>query len=229
MLQKIGISLLITISVSLIGFVLWFTSSVEPSTYEWQGEVLGDVQKLTITEVSSFNPQCVSCRETHKTIIDGVSAAGDKVDYRFRILLKPSSFSPEDSAIVTGYHTDDIIAYCLSPQVDLVSEETFNKFLVQAFENGVVSALDSIFLLPKKRQQIDDCVKVVGGDDQTLIGQYLSQSEYFSQMSSPLILLQAPGVAPVVVQSSIENINNIFAIMQSDPEVVLRGLTNQLE
>lgn len=229
MVRNIIIALVVAVSVSLITFFIWSTAPVNPSTYDWQGEILGDVQKLTITEINSLDTECQSCRDIHRAIMDGVSATGDKVDYRFRILIKPSSFSPEDPAIITSYNTNDIIAYCLSPQVGLVSEATFHSFLTLAFENNSEYALENIFLLPKHRQQINDCIKVVGGNEQTLIGKYLSQSEHFRQLSSPLVLLQAPGVAPVVVQSSIDNINSIFETIQNDPEIVLRGLSNQLE
>lgn len=225
-MRNIILVLAAAVLILLSGFVLWSFSAPAPASYEWQGPVLGEVDKLTIVEVNSTDPNCAACRSLHQAIADGI-ADGDSLDYRFRIFPQPSSFASEDSAIIASLQTNDLAAYCLSPEVGLVSPAAFDKFLSAAFGTSDKNPLDQIFLLPRYRQQIEQCIQTIGGDNQTLIGQYMTQFSEVGGGSAPLILLQAPGLRPVIVQADAVNIENIFRTLREDPNMILEGLKNK--
>lgn len=225
--KYIVIALLVILILAIGGFLLWATGTPKASVYKWEGPVFSEVSTITITEVNSTNPNCAECKSLHNLIKKELAGAEDKIAHRFVVLPKSDNSPDSNSSTQENFNENDLMAFCLSPEVGIASTASFKKFTDLAFEQPNSNLLDKIYQIPRQKNQIRDCVAQIQAGGVSYIEDYLDSIDTMGGSLSSFVVLQVPGYQSVPVQNTEENISTVISLIKSDLNTILKGLTKQ--
>jgi|GEM_PF-4713350 len=186
--------------------------------------LFADVDKLTLIEVNSTDPDCVECRSTHSLITEQLPAIGNNVAYKFIITPHPTAFSPEDQAVVESFYSNDFLGYCLQTKPQIADKQIIDQYIKLSYDSSSpTDILSQLSLSNDASQQIANCVTELNGD-LSLASNYFEQLQSFNALETPVVMIQKTSMQPVIVSRETENIQNLLEAIKSNPQMVIDNL-----